>query len=135
MHVFETSYKGAIRPWGKTKKSLGRVHLPKELAEDLWLWKQECPDSSPEAFIFPDAEGGFMDTGNYRRRLLHKLAKDLELPKLTFPSDPAHDSDAGAEEGNGEGRSGTSPAFPCGRNDRRGYAGDPGERASTRQRD
>ena len=37
-----------------------------------------------EAFIFPDAKGGFMDTGNYRRRLLHKLAKDLELPKLTF---------------------------------------------------
>ena len=80
MHVFETAYKGAIRPWGKTKKSLGRVHLP----DDLWLWKQECLDSSPEAFIFPDAEGGFMDTGNYRRRVLHKLAKDLELPKLTF---------------------------------------------------
>ena len=35
MHVFETTYKGAIRPWGKTKKSLGRVHLPKELADDL----------------------------------------------------------------------------------------------------
>src|SRR5580700_3985512 len=34
--------------------------------------------------FFPDAEGGFMDTGNYRRRVLHKLAKDLELPKLTF---------------------------------------------------
>src|SRR3984957_5741267 len=25
-----------------------------------------------------------LDTGNYRRRVLHKLAKDLELPKLTF---------------------------------------------------
>ncbi len=84
MHVLETAYKGSIRPWGKTKKSLGSVHLPKELADDLWLWKQECPDSSPEAFLFPDAKGGFMDTGNYRRRVLHRLAKDLELPKLTF---------------------------------------------------
>ena len=84
MYVFETAYKGAIRAWGKTRKSLGRVHMPKELADDLWLWKQECPDSSPEAFIFPDAKGGFMDTGNYRRRVLHKLAKDLKLPKLTF---------------------------------------------------
>ena len=84
MQVFETAYNGAIRPWGKTRKSLGRVHLPKELAEDLWLWKQECPDSSPDAFIFPDAKGGFMDTGNYRRRVLHKLARDLGLPKLTF---------------------------------------------------
>jgi len=84
MQVFETAYNGAIRPWGKTRKSLGRVHLPKELGEDLWLWKQECPDSSPDAFIFPDAKGGFMDTGNYRKRVLHKLARDLGLPKLTF---------------------------------------------------
>ena len=84
MQVFETAYNGAIRPWGKTRKSLGRVHLPKELAEDLWLWKQECPDSSPDAFIFPDAKGGSMDTGNYRKRVLHKLARDLGLPKLTF---------------------------------------------------
>ena len=64
--------------------ALGWVHLPKELAEDLWLWKQECPDASPDAFIFPDAKGGFMDTGNYRKRVLHKLARELELPKLTF---------------------------------------------------
>ena len=54
------------------------------VAQDLWLWKQECPDSSPQAFIFPDAKGGFMDTGNYRKRVLHKLARELELPKLTF---------------------------------------------------
>lgn len=84
MKVVETVYKGAIRPWGKNKRSLGWVHLPKELAEDLWLWKQECPDASPDAFMFPDGEGGFMDTGNYRKRVLHKLARELELPKLTF---------------------------------------------------
>ena len=54
------------------------------VTQDLWLWKQECPDSSPQAFIFPDAKGGFMDTGNYRKRVLHKLARELELPKLTF---------------------------------------------------
>ena len=84
MLVFETVYKGEIRRWGKTKKSLGVVHLPKELADDLWLWKQECPGSSPDAFIFPDSKGGFMDTGNYRKRVLHKLARDLGLPKLTF---------------------------------------------------
>src|SRR5664279_1221496 len=43
MQVFETAYNGAIRPWGKTRKSLGRVHLPKELAEDFWLWKARVP--------------------------------------------------------------------------------------------
>src|SRR5664280_2818523 len=107
MQVFETAYNGAIRPWGKTRKSLGRVHLPKELAQDLWLWKQECPDSSPDAFIFPDAKGGFMDTGNYRKRVLHKLARDLGLPKLTFQVIRRTIATAGAKEGHGQARSRT----------------------------
>lgn len=84
MRLAETVYKGKIRPWGKTRKSLGVVHVPKELADDLWLWKQQCPNSSPEAFIFPNKKGGFMDSNNYRNRVLHGLAQELELPKLTF---------------------------------------------------
>jgi integrase len=67
----------------KPRKSGARASA-EGLADDLWLWKQDCPDSSPEAFIFPDAKGGFMDTGNYRRQVLHNLAKDRELPKLSF---------------------------------------------------
>jgi integrase len=82
--ITETVYKGKIRPWGKTKKSLGDVHLPKGLAEDLWLWQQECPDASPDAFIFPNSAGGFGDSGNYRNRVLAPLAKKLGLPKLNF---------------------------------------------------
>ena len=34
--------------------------------------------------MFPNKDGDFMDTGNYRKRVLHKLAADLNLPKLTF---------------------------------------------------
>jgi integrase len=84
MQLIETVYKGKIRPWGKTRRSLGVVHIPKELADDLLLWKQHCSDSSPETFIFPNKRGGFMDGNNYRKRVLHKLADDLALPKLTF---------------------------------------------------
>src|SRR5271166_2987508 len=51
MRLTETVYRGKIRLWGKTKKSLRVIHVPKNLADDVWLWKQECPDSSPEAFI------------------------------------------------------------------------------------
>ena len=54
--ITETVYKGKIRPWGKTRRSLGDVHLPAGLANELWLWKQECPDPSPDAFIFPNSE-------------------------------------------------------------------------------
>lgn len=39
---------------------------------------------SPEAFIFSGRNGGFIDTTNYRNRVLHKLAEQLGLPKLTF---------------------------------------------------
>jgi hypothetical protein len=58
--------------------------LPKGMVDDLWLWKQECPDSSPDAFMFPNTDGGFMDTGNYRNRILTPLAEKLGLPKLNF---------------------------------------------------
>lgn len=84
MSLKETVYKGKIRPWGKTRKSLSSVHIPRGLATDLEEWRAQCPDSSPDAFIFPNQEGGFLDTDNYRKRVLHRLAAKLELPKLTF---------------------------------------------------
>jgi integrase len=97
--VAETVYKGNIRDWGKTKKSLTVIHIPKELADDLQAWRFECegrareaaakdrtksPHLSPDAFIFANEVGGFLDTDNFRKRVLHKLARDLKLPKLTF---------------------------------------------------
>jgi len=82
--ILETVYKGKIRPFGKTKKSLAPVHLPPVLVSDLLAWKAKCPDSSPDAFIFANQTGGFLDTGNYRKRVLKKLADTLNLPNLTF---------------------------------------------------
>jgi hypothetical protein len=37
--IRETVYRGKIRPFGKTEKSLGDVLLPKGMVDDLWLWK------------------------------------------------------------------------------------------------
>jgi integrase len=91
LKVTHAAYWGKPRDFGKTKKSLRTVHLPEGLANDLWLWKQGCPDRSPEAFIFPNArkrngakKNGFIRTDNYRARVLKKLAHNLELPKLNF---------------------------------------------------
>ena len=85
LELRETVYRGGIRPWGKTKCSLRTIPIPRKLADDLWLWKQECLNSSPEAFIVAkNKKGEFMDTGNFRRRVLHRLAEELKLPKLTF---------------------------------------------------
>jgi integrase len=89
--VSQTAYRGKLRDYGKTRSSLRTVHLPGGLAHELWLWKQECPDSSPEAFIFPNSRkrngakrNGFIRTDNYRARVLKKLAENLGLPKLNF---------------------------------------------------
>ena len=89
LSITETVYKGKIRPYGKTDGSLTDVHLPAGLAEELCLWKQENAKLSPSkvvptAFIFPNTRGGFMDTGNYRNRVLNPLAEKLGLPKLNF---------------------------------------------------
>ena len=89
--VSQTAFRGKLRDYGKTKKSLRTVHLPEGLANELWLWKQECPDASPDAFIFPNSrrrngakKNGFIRTDNYRARVLKKLAAELGLRKLNF---------------------------------------------------
>ena len=91
LKVTHTAYRGKLRDFGKTQKSLRTVYLPEGLANELWLWKQECPDRSPEAFIFPNArkrngakKNSFIRTDNYRSRVLKKLAAELGLPKLNF---------------------------------------------------
>jgi integrase len=97
IEIKETTYKGKIRPWGKTKGSLTKIPIAQALADELLAWKRQCMEEQqrkngkhgsfsddPEAFIFPGRGGGFMDTSNYRKRVLHKLAKELGLPKLTF---------------------------------------------------
>lgn len=89
--VSQTAYRGKLRDYGKTRTSLRTVHLPDGLANELWLWKQECPDASPAAFIFPNSrkrngakKNGFIRTDNYRARVLKKLAQELGLAKLNF---------------------------------------------------
>jgi integrase len=90
LSMTETVYRGEIRLFGKTDGSLTDVHLPPGLAEELRLWEQETAKASPhgvvsrDAFIFPNSRGGFMDTGNYRNRVLNPLAERLEIPKLNF---------------------------------------------------
>ena len=84
LDLTETVYRGEIRSYGKTPRSLGKMHLPDDLAADLRQWKLEGPDPSPQAFMFPNADGGIMDTSNYRSRVLKPLADSLGIPKLNF---------------------------------------------------
>ena len=80
----ETVYRGKIRPWGKTPKSMGVIHITQGLAKALMLWKQEGPTPTPETFIFSNSRENFIDADRFRKQLLRKLANELKLPKLTF---------------------------------------------------
>jgi len=89
--VRQTAYRGKLRDYGKTRKSLRTVHVPEGLANELWLWKQECPDSAPDSFLFPNARkrngaerNGPTRTDNYRTHVLKPLAQRLEVVKLNF---------------------------------------------------
>jgi len=89
--VRETAYRGKLRDYGKTRKSLRTVHVPAGLAKDLTLWKVACPNPAPDAFLFPNSRkrngakrNGFIRTDNYRARVLKPLAKKLGLAKLNF---------------------------------------------------
>jgi hypothetical protein len=71
-------------------------HLPDafQFAVDLQAWRLECEEKardafakgkrksaslSPDDFMFENEDGGFLDTDNYRKRVLHKVARKLRL--------------------------------------------------------
>jgi integrase len=84
LSIGETVYRRKLRPYGKTPGSMTKVHLPGGLANELWAWKLDCGDVSPDDFMFPNADGGFMDASNYRFRVLRPLAEALGIERLNF---------------------------------------------------
>lgn len=128
LELTETVYRRQLRPFGKTPGSMTKVHLPDGLAEELRQSKAERKKLNskavvPDAFIFPNADGGFIDTSNYRSRVLKPLADKLRIPKLNFQIFRRTDGHSGAEDGLCEGYSGP-PAAPSARHDGlRVYAG------------
>lgn len=84
LKITETVYRGELRPSGKTAGSLTKVVLPDGLAAELRSWKGEAGNVSPEDFIFPNPDGGFLLVSNYRNRVLKPLADRLGIEKLNF---------------------------------------------------
>jgi integrase len=84
LDIRETVYKGKIRPWAKTKGSLTAIPITEDQAAELKEWRRTAKYGAANDFIFAGRSGNFMDPSNYRKRVLHKLARELGLPKLTF---------------------------------------------------
>jgi integrase len=92
LDIRETFYRGKVRPFGKTEDSIGQVPIAKPLVDKLLEWRDVLTDElrrqkkklTPDTFIFPGRFGKPIDPSNFRKRVLHKLAEELRLPKLTF---------------------------------------------------
>lgn len=70
LKITETIYRGKLRQYGKTPGSMTTVDLPSGLVEQIRAWVQ--PDR-PEAFLFPNADGGFILKDNYLHRVIYPL--------------------------------------------------------------
>ena len=67
------------------------MRSPNRLANSVMVASSRTIELTRDAFIFPNADGGFMDTSNYRSRVLRPLADKLGIPKLNFQVIPRHD--------------------------------------------
>jgi integrase len=92
LDIQETFYRGKVRPFGKTEDSITKVPVAEPLVEKLLEWKDVLTDElrrkkvklTPDTFMFPGRFGTPIDPSNFRKRVLHRLAEELGLPKLTF---------------------------------------------------
>jgi len=91
--IDSTVYRGVLRPYTKTTKEgeVQRLVLEELAAQVLTEWSAVCLEKSgadklnPDAFVFPDSEGGFLHVGNYLHRTLQPLARQAKIKTpLTF---------------------------------------------------
>lgn len=88
LDLTETVYRGEIRPFGKTPKSLGKMHLPDASPPSSGVQVGTADDlsgvSAARCVDVPEPDGGFIDTSYYRERVLKPLGDSVGIEKLNF---------------------------------------------------
>jgi integrase len=81
-------YHGVLRPYTKTSRegeAPAQQVLPEPAAQTLTLWHAKSTRGEPDDFVFPNADAGFIHSGNYLQRTLKPLAKQAKIKTpLTF---------------------------------------------------
>ncbi len=111
--VAETVYKGNIRDWGKTRKSLAVIHIPRELANDLQAWRLVCEQRAQVGTKNDDSKSASIAgrlhlrqrgwrLSRQRQRSQAGAAQTRSRPELAQADVPGHlqnDCNTGTEEG------------------------------------
>ena len=129
MSVTETAYRDQIRPWGKTRKSLGVVHLPKKLTADLLRWKEQCPDPSPASFHISQQKRRFHGHRQLSQTGITQVGRRSGTAEAYVSSHKANDCHLGTKERYGEGRARRAQALARRNHNRRLHARDSQGRA------
>jgi integrase len=60
------------------------VAIPRSLADELVAWKQWCPETKPESWIFQGVKGGHVNPGHWRRTVLLPVGEKVGIDKLNY---------------------------------------------------
>jgi integrase len=84
--ISQTIYKGVLRPYSKTSAEgeVQQLALTEMAAEALTEWASVTDRSEPDDFVFPNADGGFLNADNYLARVLIPLAKTVGIEHINF---------------------------------------------------
>jgi integrase len=85
--ITDTAYRGTLREkTTKTKASRANVTIPAILVPLLMEWRERCPDTSPDALMFPSTnkngrsqKGSPMCPGIWLQKKVHPVAKAIGL--------------------------------------------------------
>jgi hypothetical protein len=82
LRLARLSTKGRFDRLAKRRRALGMFFYPREWSMISGCGSRSALTRRPTPSFFPTP--GFVDTGNYRNRILTPLAEKLGLPKLNF---------------------------------------------------
>ena len=74
-------WRGKLKSTLKTKGSKRRFILPASLIEALMIHRAQSAFNKDEDFIFPNAVGGPLEPGNFRKRVLYPVMDELEIER------------------------------------------------------
>jgi integrase len=79
-HVEGTAWRGTLRPGkAKTRGSKAPVTIPNLLLPLLQMWREQNPNASMDALIFPSEKGTPMRPENWLRRRVKPIAKAVGI--------------------------------------------------------
>ena len=135
MCVTETVYKGNIRPWGKTRRSLAAVPPAERPGREARRVEAAVTGFVSGCFHLSESRWRLSGYGQLSQAGAAQAGPKPGTAETDVSGHPQNDCHAGPEEGNSQRRARRAPALPRSHHNRCLHAGDSGERPGDGQFD